>query len=98
MDEDVDSDRDDDDYDVRFASGFRGVVNDGEDDEEDKNDDDDDDDAAAAAFDDDDDEEEDGFRGGRVRGENYHEVWKMDRTKTNTSKQNIVQNTITEYS
>ena len=43
MDEDVDSDRDDDDYDVRFASGFRGVVNDGEDDEEDKNDDDDDD-------------------------------------------------------
>ena len=104
MDEDVDSDRDDDDYDVHFASGFRGVVNDGEDDEEDKNDDDDNDDdaaaaAAAAAFDDDDDdEEEDGFRGGRVRGENYHEVWKMDRTKTNMSKQNIVQNTTTEYS
>ena len=98
MDEDVDSNRDDNDYDVCFVSGFRGVVDDGEDDEEDKNDDDDDDAAAAAAFDDDDDEEEDGFRGGRVRGENYHEVWKMDQTKTIMSKQNIVQNTITEYS
>ena len=49
-------------------------------------------------LDDDDDEEEDGFRGGRVRGDNYHEVWKMHQTKTNTSKQNIVQNSITECS
>ena len=48
MDEDVDSNRDDDDCDVHFASGFCGVIDDGDDDEEDKNDDDDDDDAAAA--------------------------------------------------